>query len=140
MKLKISSFLLILALVLSLSSCIVTSKETHVDISCDDFREHPTSSRNDFTIGVGDKVFVELCSNPTTGFKWLYEMKGDPAVKEEDYDYEEPDSDLAGAAGKETWTFEGIEKGMTEITMEYNQPWDGGIKKEWVYHITITVE
>ena len=140
MKLKMLSFLLIITLILTLSSCIVTSRETHVAISCDEFSDNPSGSRNEFTIEVGDKVYVELCSNPTTGFKWSYEMSGDPSVKEEDYDFEEPDSDLTGSPGIEKWTFEGIEKGTALIMMEYSQPWDGGIKKEWVYQLTITVE
>ena len=67
-------------------------------------------------------------------------MTGAPAVKEEDYDYEEPDSSLVGAAGKEKWTFEGVEKGVAQIMMEYSQPWDGGTKGAWVYQVTITVE
>ncbi|MFC1918840.1 protease inhibitor I42 family protein [Chloroflexota bacterium] len=140
MKLRILTCLLIIALMLPFTSCIVTSKDTHVDISCDDFRENPKSTRNDFTIEVGDKVYVELCSNPTTGFKWSYKMTGDSAVKEEGYDFEEPESDLPGAAGKEIWTFEGTSKGITEIMMEYSQPWDGGMKQEWTYKLTITVE
>ena len=140
MKLRMLSFLIIIVLMLSLSSCIVTSRETHVDITCDEFRDNPSGTRNEFTIEVGDKVYVELCSNPTTGFKWSYEMTGDPSVKEEDYNFEEPDSDLTGSAGIEKWTFEGVEKGTSRIIMAYSQPWDGGTKKEWVYQLTITVE
>ena len=140
MKKKLLLCLLVAAMIPVLASCIVTSKETHVEISCDKFRENPTGTRNEFTIGVGDKVFVELCSNPTTGFNWSYEMSGDAVVKEEDYDYQEPGSDLAGAAGVEKWTFEGTEKGTAKIVLEYSQPWDGGTKREWVYTLTITVE
>ncbi|UCD08550.1 MAG: protease inhibitor I42 family protein [Dehalococcoidales bacterium] len=140
MKLKLLSLMLIIALILTLPSCIVTSRETHVSISCDQFRDNPTGSRNEFTIKVGDKVYAELCSNPTTGFKWSYEMSGDPSVKEEDYDFIESENDLTGSPSIEKWTFEGVEKGTARIMMEYSQPWDGGIKKEWIYQITITVE
>jgi predicted secreted protein len=134
--------ILVLSLLLStifLLSCI-TSRETYVEISCDDFMEHPTSIRNDFEIEVGDKVYVELCSNPTTGFEWSYEMSGDTAVREEDHDYSAPDNDVPGTPGKETWTFEGISKGTTEIFMAYSQPWDGGIKEEWTYKISVVVK
>jgi len=118
----------------------VTSRETHVEISCDDFTENPTSILNDFEIEIGDKVYVELCSNPTTGFEWSYEMSGDTAIKEEDHDFHAPEGDVPGASGKEEWTFEGVDEGTTEIFMEYSQPWEGGIKQEWTYRITITVE
>jgi inhibitor of cysteine peptidase len=140
MKYKIPVVLIAIVLVLTLASCFVTSRDIHVDITCDDFTENPTSIRNDFNIEIGDKIYIELCANPTTGFEWSYEMSGDTAVKEEDHDFEEPESDLPGAPGKETWTFEGTAEGTTVISMEYSQPWDGGIKGEWTYIINVVVE
>lgn len=140
MKLKTVVLVGLLVLTLAALSCVVTSRETYVEISCDDFMENPTSIRNDFQIEVGDKIYIELCSNPSTGFQWSYNMSGDIAVKEEDHDFDEPEGDMPGAPGKETWTFEGVSKGTAEILMEYSQPWDGGIKGEWTYRITVTVE
>ncbi len=140
MKLKIITLLITVILTLTMLSCFVTSRDTHVEISCDDFVENPGSIRNDFTMEIGDKLYVELCSNPTTGFQWSYEMSSDTAVKEEDYDFEAPEGDVPGASGKETWTFEGVDKGTTVIYMEYSQQWDGGIKGEWTYVINIVVE
>jgi inhibitor of cysteine peptidase len=140
MKYKIPVVLTAIVLVLTLASCFVTSRDIHVDITCDDFAENPTSIRNDFNIEIGDKIYIELCANPTTGFEWSYEMSGDTAVKEEDHDFEEPESDLPGAPGKETWTFEGTAEGTTVISMEYSQPWDGGMKGEWTYTINVVVE
>jgi len=139
MKIRMAALLLIVVLVLPLMSCIVTSRDIHVEISCDDFTKNPNSMRNDFEIEVGDKVYVDLCSNPTTGFEWSYEMSGE-VVKEEDHDFHLPDSDVPGAPGKESWTFEGVSKGNSEILMEYSQPWDGGMKQEWIYRITISVK
>jgi len=140
LKSKIIALLITIILTLTLVSCFVTSRDTHVEISCDDFTENPTSIRNDFEIEIGDKIYVELCANPSTGFAWSYEMTGDTALKEEDHDFEEPEGDVPGAAGKETWTFEGIEKGTTVINMDYSQPWDGGIKSEWTYLINVIVK
>ena len=140
MKSRIIALIIIIVTTLSILSCIVTSRETRVEISCDDFIDKPTSIRNEFKIDVGDKIYIELCSNPTTGFQWLYEISDDAVVEEEDHDFHPPEGDVVGASGKETWTFEGIGKGTTEIFMEYSQPWDGGIKREWTYKITITVE
>ena len=139
MKHRIIAVLLLLLSTIFMMSCI-TSRDIHVEISCDEFTENPTSMRNDFQIEVGDKIYVELCSNPSTGFKWIYEMSVDNVIKEEGYDFEEPDSNVVGASGKEIWTFEAIEKGTTVIDMQYSQPWDGGIKGEWTYRINVTVE
>jgi len=140
MKLRMTTLFFIIFLILPLMSCIITSRDIHVEISCDDFMENPTSVRNDFEIEVGDKVYIELCSNPTTGFEWSYEMSGDNAIKEEDHDFEEPEGDIVGASGIEVWTFEGTAKGTTVVLMEYSQPWEGGIKKEWSYRMAITVQ
>ena len=139
MKVRIALVFLMLAVSLSLLSCVVTSRDINVDISCDEFRANH-HVRNDFQVGIGDKIRAKLCSNLTTGFKWEYEMSNVNVLKEEDYDFEEPKSDVPGAAGVEVWTFEAVEKGTTEVRLEYCQPWEGGLKKEWTYTITVTVE
>jgi len=140
MNSRIVVLVVVIALTLFMLSCVITSRDTHVEISCDEFAENPTSIRNDFQIETGDKIYIKLCSNGSTGFKWSYEMSGEGVLMEEDYDFEEPESDLPGAPGKETWTFEGIGKGTTVINMEYSQPWDGGLKGEWKYTINVVVE
>jgi len=139
MKLRIFLIFTIFTTVLLLSSCIVTSHDFNVEISCDEFSESNHHS-GEFEVEVGDKIRVELCSNPTTGFQWGYEMTIENVVKEEDHDFEEPKGDVPGAAGIEVWTFEAVEKGTTEVQMEYSQPWEGGLKAEWTYTITATVE
>lgn len=139
MNSRIIALFALIILTFPMLSCI-TSRDVHVELSCEDFTENPTTIRNDFEIEAGDKVYIELCSNPTTGFEWSYEIYGDMFVKEEDHDYHAPESDVPGAPGKEIWTFEGVSEGTNEILLEYNQPWDGGIKKEWAYRITITVK
>ena len=134
--------ILVLLLILSATfvlSCI-TSRDIHVEISCEEFTENPTSIRNDFQIEVGDKIYIELCSNASTGFEWSYEMSVDNVIKEEGYDFEEPRSNMPGAAGIEIWTFEAIGQGTTVIDLKYSQPWDGGIKGEWTYVINVVVD
>lgn len=140
MKLKAITLFSILTIAVLLSSCIVTSHDMEVDISCDDFWEEPHGLSDDFKAEIGDKIAVKLCSNPTTGYRWKYETIGKIVLKEEDYDFEEPDEDVVGADGKEVWTFEAIEQGTTEIRMEYSRPWEGGEKAEWTYTIYVTVE
>jgi len=124
---------------LSMSSCIVTSHDYNVELSCEQFAETKHYS-SDLVLEVGDKIRLELCSNPTTGFQWDYEITTENVVKEEDHDFEPPEGDVPGAAGIELWTFEAVEKGATEIQMEYSQPWEGGLKAEWTYTVTVTVE
>ena len=137
--LKVFSIFIMLITALSMSSCVVTSHDYNVEISCDEFRASNHRS-GEFEVEVGDKIRVELCSNQTTGFQWDYEPTKENIVKEEDHDFEEPEKGLMGAAGVELWTFEAVEKGTTEIRMEYSQPWEGGSKAEWTYTITVTVK
>ena len=138
MKSKIILIFTMLIFSLSLLSC-VTSHDYNVEISCDEFNESKHYS-GEFEIEVGDKIRLELCSNPTTGFKWLYEITNENVLKEEDHDFEEPEEGITGAAGKELWTFEAIETGTTELQMEYSQPWEGGLKAEWTYAVIITIK
>ena len=140
MKLRVVVISSLLILMLLLFSCIVTSHDYHVEISCDEFANNPQNMGDDFEMEVGDKIHVKLCSNATTGFAWSYEMSGDTVLTEEDHDFEEPGGDVVGAAGMETWTFEAIEKGTTIINMEYSQQWENGIKGEWTYKISVVVE
>ena len=137
MKLRIFLIFTIFTTVLLLSSCIVTSHDFDVEISCDEFDESSHRS-GEFEVEVGDKIRVELCSNPTTGFQWDYEMTIENVLKEEDHDFEEPGG--TGVAGIEIWTFEAVETGTTVVQMEYSQPWEGGLKSEWTYNMTVTVE
>ncbi len=139
MKLRIAPIFLTLVALLSLSSCIITSRDINVEITCDQFNENH-HTRNEFQVEIGDKIRVKLCSNPTTGFLWEYEMSGENVLNEEDHDFEEPQGDVPGAAGMEVWTFEAVGKGTTEVRLTYSQPWEGGEKEVWTYTITATVK
>jgi len=139
MKLRIFLVFTILVTTLLMSSCIVTSHDYSVELSCEEFSEN-SHYISEFEIEVGDKIRAELCSNPTTGFKWTYEISAESVLKEEDYDFEGPEGDIPGAAGIDVWTFEAVEKGTTEVRMEYSQPWEGGLKAEWTYTMNVTVE
>ena len=139
MKLRILLIFTIFTIVLLLSSCIVTSHDFNVEISCDEFSENNHRS-GELEVEVGDKIRMKLCSDPTTGFQWDYEVTVENVLKEEDHDFEEPEGDVPGAAGIEIWTFEAVETGTTEVQMEYSQPSEGGVKSKWTYNVTVTVE
>jgi predicted secreted protein len=138
MKLRISVILAILIITLLLSSC-VTSHDFKEEISCSEFNENHNQS-GEFEVEIGDKIRLELCSNMTTGFRWMYEINDESVLKFEDYDYIEPEDELEGTAGKDVWAFEAVSEGTTEVFMEYSQAWSGGIEAEWTYTMTVTVE
>jgi len=141
MRPRIILVFLMLAASLSPLSCFVTSRAIGVEISCEEFNENPHSIRNEFQVETGDKITAKLCSNPTTGFRWKYQMIGDIAVKEEDHDFVEPEGEsVVGAAGQEVWTFEAVRQGTTEVHMEYGRQWEGGEQTQWTYRFTVKVE
>jgi predicted secreted protein len=139
MRWRIFLALAAIAVSLLLLSCI-TSHDFSAKVSCDQFAANGHRS-TEFEVEVGDKIRVELCSNPTTGFGWTYEMDGDTVLREEDRDFAEAENEgVVGAPGKDLWTFEATGEGTTEVLMEYSQPWDGGTKAEWTFTMTVTVK
>ena len=73
---------------------------------------------------VADEFFISLDASPTTGYTWavaqidssLIEQIGEVAFKAE--------SELLGASGIQTFTFNCIQTGNTVLEMIYHRPWD----------------
>ena len=96
----------------------------------------------------GDSIQVTLKSNRTTGFSWQLVSISDPAVLEKVSDrYETPQAaspagapPMVGAGGQEVWTFKSLQKGRSQISMEYSRPWEGGEKGAQKFDLTVVVE
>jgi len=142
MKLKIIPVFALLTLSLWIVSCTpVTSPVTSLDISCDDFRAQQHISK-EVTAAVGDSFTVALCSNATTGFQWSEsaQISDSTVVQQTDHKFVSPDTELVGAPGKEVWTFKGLKKGTSTISLEYSRPWEGGEKGEWALNLNVVVK
>ena len=127
----------VLAILLLLPSCINIRQ---IEISCDQFNNNPNAT-SEFQATVSEMITVKLCSNPTTGFQWKYEIIGQNVLQETDHKFVPAEGeDVVGSASKEVWTFQAVEKGTAEVRMEYSRPWEGGEQKEWTYIFTVTVE
>ena len=125
------------------SSC--TSSETILSASCDDFMKLQPNAviTKQIEIPVNGTLDVELCSNASTGFKWLeVAVIGDFKVMQQvNHSVTAPDSKgIVGAPGKETWVFKALKAGQCTISNEYSQPWQGGTKGSWKYIINVTVK
>ena len=138
MKLRILLIIVLGICMLLMSSC-TTSHDFSLVVTCEDFEDNP-NNESEFTLKVGDKIRIELCANPSTGYEWDYKMTEDHIVMEEDHDYDEPEGDVVGAAGTEFWTFEAVNSGNTEIRMEYTPPGTGSTKDPWTLVMIVTVE
>lgn len=94
------------------------------------------------SLHVNQELIVDLESNQTTGFQWQVAAISDQAVLGEVSNlYTAPGAGApVGAGGIERWTFKGLKKGTTRLSMEYSRPWEGGEKAAETFTLTIVVE
>jgi inhibitor of cysteine peptidase len=77
-------------------------------------------------IGVSQEFIIALGSNPTTGYSWQ-ESYDETRLELVKWNYEEPTEEgVVGAGGIEYFRFKALKAGQAEITLVYEQPWEGG--------------
>ena len=110
--------LLILVTVSVLTVCSVTGCVGEV--------ETYTDSGQAIDIGAGQQFVIALGSNPTTGYSWQ-ESHDQTMLELLEKSYkEEAKEGVVGAGGIEYFRFKALKAGQTEITLTYEQPWEGG--------------
>lgn len=142
MKLRIMLIAAMCVALLPLLSCTMTESRilaVDVAISCDKFSV-AKHYMNEFEAEVDTVITVNLCSNPTTGFEWEYEITPEGVLEMTGHDFVPPEGEAMGAPGMDVWTFTAIGEGVAEVRMEYNEPWEGGEKEEWTFTFTVTVD
>lgn len=81
---------------------------------------------------------ILLDSNPSTGYQWQLAHSADgKLLKFINSKYIPPKIELAGAGGKEIWSFKALSIGQTTIVFEYMRPWEKD--KEPVKSMTFSV-
>jgi inhibitor of cysteine peptidase len=76
-------------------------------------------------VTVGQEFKISLQSNPTTGYRWQFAKAPDEKIlKLLREDYEHPNSNLAGAGGKQIWTFKALAYGKTTLELNYIRSWE----------------
>jgi len=105
--------LMLIAAALTVAGCIGVA-ETHTD---------PGQTVN---IGVNQEFIIALGSNQTTGYNWQ-ESHDQTMLELLKWNYEEVATEgVVGAGGIEYFRFKALKAGQTEITLTYEQPWEGG--------------
>jgi len=92
------------------------------------------------TVKKGETIVISLTGNPTTGFNWaaadldtaILAQQGDAAFK--------ADSNLIGAGGTVTLTFEAVGTGTTTLTLNYMRSWETAVAPEKVFTVSVVVE
>ena len=137
MKSKLVLVGIIAAVLLCLFACSAPAKQVSVDASY---------AGKEVEVAVDSSLIVTLESNPTTGFKWELTSISDQTVLEQaGQKFEAPEAEgdgapLVGAPGREVWTFKALKKGKSTISMEYSQPWEGGMKAAETFGLTVVVK
>jgi len=130
---------------LCLFACSPATKQVSVNVSCDDFTKLQHISK-EVTVAVGDSFTVTLCSNPSTGRDWESPQISDQTMlQQSEHKFMPPEAKddkppAPGTPGKEIWTFKALKKGETTVSMEWSQPWEGGVKAEWTFNLTVVVK
>jgi len=79
---------------------------------------------------VGQAFQLMLGSNPTTGYRWVYEGKSSIVAQEgkQVYSADNPDKGLMGGGGVERWTFRALKPGTETLRLEYRRPWEQAVE------------
>ena len=90
---------------------------------------------------VGQKLAVQLPSNPTTGYQWI--VLGDPAPLKRigsDYAASPQAAGRMGAGGTQTLRFSASGSGKAELNLGYHRPWEKDVAPAKTFSVTIVVK
>ncbi|KPJ53466.1 MAG: hypothetical protein AMJ37_01385 [Dehalococcoidia bacterium DG_18] len=87
-------------------------------------------------VEVGDSFLLSLKSNPTTGYAWQVQFD-DELLELVDTKFE-PSSDAIGAGGVESFEFQALKEGDSEVTMVYERSWEEGYIEKVIFNVHIT--
>ncbi len=58
-------------------------------------------------------------------------------LNQADYKQAEAKPDMVGVGGKEYFTFEGLKKGDTKVTLDYQRSWEQGSVDQKVFNVSV---
>jgi inhibitor of cysteine peptidase len=90
-------------------------------------------------VNQGDRIRIELESNPTTGYEWAVDSTDETILVYEGSAYEAGDGNRVGQGGIQTLTFQAAEPGQAEIHLKYWRSWEGDASVVERFDVTITI-
>lgn len=129
MKKILMVILTILMLSLSLTAC----SSNKVEIGAE-------ANGETVELTAGQKLVLSLESNPTTGFDWEVSEIDEDVIKQSGESEYKSESDLIGAGGVRTFTFEAVTAGTSALKLIYHRSWEKDIPPEQVFTVTINVK
>lgn len=96
------------------------------------------NQRNSISVKKGDTYTITLDENPTTGFKWHWEVSNSSIVQIVSDRYVPPSNNLPGAGGKHEWVIKGISQGTATINFTYYRDFEPDkIKEVIIYEVAV---
>ena len=92
-------------------------------------------------LSVDEELAIRLGENPTTGFRWKLESKGEPACTLVDsINPTSSSGGRVGAGGIHTWKFRAAQPGEATIKLLYHRPWekDEPPERTFTLHVNVT--
>jgi predicted secreted protein len=131
-----------IGLLFTMSLCLTgCSSMNSIGFNCDELRQQRNINKQ-IEVNPGDTFAVNLCSNASTGFRWLdsANISDQDIIQQIDHKDVSPSKAMPGAPGQQVWTFKALRKGTAQITNEYSQPWPGGQKSAWKLTLDVMVK
>ena len=88
---------------------------------------------------VGDRIVLELASDPITGYSWAPVGHSDPRVVTlVATDYVQSPTPGSGTGGRQRWIFQLVGRGSTTITFGYGRTWaNAPAEKATLFNVTV---
>ena len=129
---------IVISLLLCLTGCASDSQEISVEVTCEEFKDQPSISRN-LEVIKGATFKVILCSTPASGFKWQDEAEISTESILEQVSHIVEVTSFIDVSSHEVWTFEALKEGKSSIYLEYNRPWVSDNQSFWSFNLDVVV-
>ena len=90
-------------------------------------------------LGREQTLEVSLEANPTTGYTWEVATINDSILHQLGEAQFLPESTAVGAGGTQTFRFEAVGTGQTELRLVYRRPWEQGVAPLQVFSLNVVV-
>lgn len=139
-------FVLILSVALTGLSFVSFADESlgrlqpvRLSVTCEDFQRDNHISES-VKIAVHGRLEITLCSNPSTGYSWSdsARISNHSVLWQTNHTAHPSSSSAIGSAGRERWTFRGLQEGTTTISLRYSR---GGMRgpDDWTFEVKVEV-
>jgi inhibitor of cysteine peptidase len=89
-------------------------------------------------LAMGEAMELSLAENPTTGYHWELNERGEPVCDLVKDDFEAP-TGAPGSGGVHRWQFRAVKPGSGEIGLQYRRPWEKDAAPARTYQVSVRV-